>query len=30
VAWNLEMEDMIAYTGKDTLYIKIRDMPPST
>ena len=24
------MEDMIAYTGKDTLYIKIRDMPPST
>ena len=30
VAWNLEMEDMIAYTGKDTLYIKTREMPPST
>ncbi len=29
VAWNLEMEDMIAYTGKDTLYIKTREMPAS-
>jgi len=24
------MEDMIAYTSKDTLFIKIREMPPST
>lgn len=29
VAWNLEMDDMLAYTGKDTLYIKTREMPPS-
>lgn len=29
IAWNLEMEDMLAYTGKDTLYIKTREMPPS-
>jgi len=24
------MEDMIAYTGKDTLFIKTREMPPSS
>lgn len=30
VAWNLEMEDMLAYTSKDTLYIKTREMPPSS
>ena len=29
VAWNLEMEDMLAYTGKDLLYIKTREMPAS-
>lgn len=29
VAWNLEMDEMLAYTGKDTLYIKTRDLPPS-
>ena len=30
VAWNLEMEDMLAFTSKDTLYIKTREMPPSS
>ena len=30
VAWTLEMEDMLAYTSKDTLYIKTREMPPSS
>ena len=29
-AWNLEMEDMLAYTSKDTLYIKTREMPASS
>jgi intraflagellar transport protein 122 len=29
-AWNLEFEDMLAYTGKDMLYIKTREMPAST
>jgi intraflagellar transport protein 122 len=28
-AWNLEFEDMLAYTGKDMLYIKTREMPAS-
>lgn len=28
-AWNLEMDDMIAYTTDDTLYIKTREMPAS-
>lgn len=28
-AWNLEMDDMLAYTGSDTLYIKTREMPSS-
>ena len=28
-AWNLEMDDMLAYTGQDTLYIKTREMPSS-
>lgn len=28
-AWNLEMDDMLAYTGADTLYIKTREMPSS-
>lgn len=28
-AWNLEMDDMLAYTTKDTLYIKTREMPAS-
>ena len=28
-AWNLEMDDMLAYTGTDTLYIKTREMPSS-
>ena len=27
IAWNLEVEDMLAYTGQDTLYIKCRDLP---
>lgn len=27
VAWNLEVADMFAYTGKDQLYIKCRDLP---
>lgn len=27
IAWNLEVEDMLAYTGQDSLYIKCRDMP---
>jgi intraflagellar transport protein 122 len=27
IAWNLEVEDMLAYTGSDTLYIKCRDLP---
>ena len=30
VAWNQEMDDMLAYTGKDTLYIKTREMPASS
>jgi intraflagellar transport protein 122 len=30
VAWNLEMDDMLAYTTNDTLFIKTRDMPAST
>lgn len=29
-AWNLEMDDMLAYTGQDTLYIKTREMPSSS
>ena len=29
-AWNIEAEDMLAYTGKATLYIKTREMPAST
>lgn len=29
VAWNLEMDDMLAYTTKDTLFIKTREMPAS-
>lgn len=28
-AWNLEMDDMLAYTGQDTLYIKTREAEPS-
>lgn len=28
-AWNLEMEDMLAYTSKDTLFIRTGNMPPS-
>jgi intraflagellar transport protein 122 len=28
IAWNLEVEDMLAYTGEDQLYIKCRDLPP--
>lgn len=28
-AWNLEMDDMLAYTTKDTLFIKTREMPAS-
>ena len=28
-AWHLEMDDMLAYTGQDTLYIKTREMPSS-
>lgn len=27
IAWNLEVEDMLAYTGQDSLYIKCRDLP---
>lgn len=27
IAWNLEVNDMFAYTGKDQLYIKCRDLP---
>ena len=27
IAWNLEVEDMLAYTGQDTLFIKCRDLP---
>lgn len=27
IAWNLEVEDMLAYTGQDQLYIKCRDLP---
>jgi len=26
-AWNLEFEDMLAYTGKDQLFIKTREIP---
>jgi intraflagellar transport protein 122 len=29
-AWNLEMDDMLAYTTKDTLFIKTREMPASS
>jgi intraflagellar transport protein 122 len=29
-AWNIESEDMLAYTGKDTLHIKTREMPASS
>jgi intraflagellar transport protein 122 len=29
-AWNIEADDMLAYTGKDTLYIKTREMPASS
>jgi intraflagellar transport protein 122 len=28
-AWNLEMDDMLAYTSADTLYIKTREADPS-
>ena len=28
IAWNLEVEDMLAYTSQDSLYIKCRDLPP--
>lgn len=28
-AWNLEMDDMLAFTTNDTLYIKTREMPAS-
>ena len=28
-AWNLEMDEMLAYTTKDTLFIKTREMPAS-
>lgn len=27
IAWNLEVDDMLAYTGQDSLYIKCRDLP---
>ena len=27
IAWNLEVEDMLAYTGQDSLFIKCRDLP---
>ena len=29
-AWNLEMDDMLAYTSFDTLYIKTREAQPSS
>jgi len=29
-AWNIEADDMLAYTGKDTLFIKTREMPASS
>ena len=29
IGWNLEMDDMLAYTCKDQLYIKTREQPPS-
>ena len=29
-AWNLEMDDMLAYTSQDTLFIKTREANPST
>lgn len=28
-AWNLEMDDMLAYTSADTLFIKTREAAPS-
>jgi len=28
-AWNLEMDDMLAYTSQDTLFIKTREAMPS-
>ena len=28
-AWNLEMDDMLAYTSADTLFIKTREAQPS-
>ena len=28
-AWNLEMDDMLAYTSNDTLFIKTREANPS-
>lgn len=28
-AWNLEMDEMFAYTTADTLFIKTREMPAS-
>lgn len=30
VSWNLEMDDMLAYTGEGQLYIKTGDLPPSS
>ena len=29
-AWNLEMDDMLAYTSADTLFIKTREAAPSS
>jgi len=30
VCWNLEMDEMLAYTGEGHLFIKTGDLPPST
>jgi len=30
VSWNLEMDDMLAYTGEGHLFIKTGDLPPSS
>jgi len=30
VCWNLEMDEMLAYTGGGHLYIKTGDLPPSS
>lgn len=30
VSWNLEMDDMLAYTGEGQLFIKTGDLPPSS